>query len=57
MCGNPMGVAIHETLHAMGLQHEHLRMDRDKFITINWENVNPQNYDSFAASGTVHGFS
>ena len=67
-----MGVAIHETLHALGLQHEQLRIgtvyneiynikyailnffhffpDRDKFITINWENVNPQQYDFFAVS-------
>jgi astacin len=68
MCGNPMGVAIHETLHALGLQHEQLRIgglpshreksfkkiflisDRDKFITVNWENVNPQQYDFFAVS-------
>jgi astacin len=47
-CGNPTGVAIHETLHALGLNHEQLRGDRDQFIKINWENVNPQNYDFFA---------
>uniref|UniRef100_A0A7E4W3Z8 Metalloendopeptidase n=1 Tax=Panagrellus redivivus TaxID=6233 RepID=A0A7E4W3Z8_PANRE len=47
-CGNPTGVAIHETLHALGLNHEQLRGDRDQFITINWANVNPQNYDFFA---------
>uniref|UniRef100_A0A914XTL8 Metalloendopeptidase n=1 Tax=Panagrolaimus superbus TaxID=310955 RepID=A0A914XTL8_9BILA len=47
-CGNPTGVAIHETLHALGLNHEQLRGDRDQFIKVNWENVNPQNYDFFA---------
>ncbi|KAE9549779.1 hypothetical protein FO519_007008 [Halicephalobus sp. NKZ332] len=47
-CGNPIGVAVHETLHALGLNHEQLRGDRDQFIKVNWENVNPQNYDFFA---------
>ncbi|KAF7623426.1 ZnMc domain-containing protein [Meloidogyne graminicola] len=49
-CGNAAGVALHETLHALGLQHEQLRIDRDRFITINWQNVNPQHYDAFAVS-------
>nr|CAD2134180.1 unnamed protein product [Meloidogyne enterolobii] len=49
-CGNPAGIALHETLHALGLQHEQLRIDRDRFITINWQNVNPQKYDAFAVS-------
>ena len=43
-----VGVAVHETLHALGLNHEQLRGDRDQFIKVNWENVNPQNYDFFA---------
>lgn len=25
-------------------------LDRDKYITVNWENVNPQQYDFFAVS-------
>ncbi|KAI1708218.1 astacin (Peptidase family m12A) domain-containing protein [Ditylenchus destructor] len=48
LCGNPTGIAIHETLHALGLNHEQLRGDRDDFVKINWENVNAQNYDFFA---------
>lgn len=50
LCGNPMGVAVHETLHALGLQHEQIRPDRDNFINVIWNNVDPQRYDFFAVS-------
>ncbi|EYC01277.1 hypothetical protein Y032_0108g18 [Ancylostoma ceylanicum] len=49
-CGNPRGVALHETLHALGIAHQHVRMDRDQHITLDWSNINPQQYDSFAVS-------
>ncbi|KAI6195105.1 Metalloendopeptidase [Aphelenchoides besseyi] len=49
-CGDPIGVVIHETLHALGVNHEHLRIDRDKYISMNWDNINPQYFDYFAVS-------
>ncbi|KAI6241988.1 Astacin-like metalloendopeptidase [Aphelenchoides fujianensis] len=49
-CGNEWGIALHETLHALGLNHEQLRSDRDQYITINWENVDPHQFDFFAIS-------
>jgi hypothetical protein len=32
-------VILHETLHALGRFHEHVRMDRDDFIIVNLQNV------------------
>ncbi|KAK0404875.1 hypothetical protein QR680_017676 [Steinernema hermaphroditum] len=46
-CPNPVGIAIHETLHALGVAHQHLRGDRDDFVQIDWSNINPQLYDHF----------
>lgn len=49
-CGDNRGVAIHETMHALGVSHQHLRLDRDKYIKIDWANIDPQHYDTFAIS-------
>ncbi|CAJ0934391.1 unnamed protein product, partial [Mesorhabditis belari] len=49
-CNGNIGVTIHETMHSLGVDHQHIRMDRDKWITVNWGNVNPQMYDSLAVS-------
>uniref|UniRef100_A0A914HPD9 Metalloendopeptidase n=1 Tax=Globodera rostochiensis TaxID=31243 RepID=A0A914HPD9_GLORO len=50
LCGNMnlMGVVVHETLHALGLEHEHVRPDRDDYVTIFWGNIDPQYNDLFA---------
>jgi len=59
MCQDPVGIAMHETMHALGANHEQLRSDRDNFLEINWANINPQFYDHFAISDpakfTVYG--
>ncbi|CAI5456201.1 unnamed protein product [Caenorhabditis angaria] len=49
-CGNGRGIAVHETMHALGVNHQHLRMDRDKHIKVDWSNINPQQYDSFVVA-------
>uniref|UniRef100_A0AAF5D0R9 Metalloendopeptidase n=1 Tax=Strongyloides stercoralis TaxID=6248 RepID=A0AAF5D0R9_STRER len=50
ICKNLVGIIIHETMHTLGIAHQHSRIDRDQFIKINWENINPQFYDMFAIS-------
>jgi hypothetical protein len=35
------GNAIHEIGHAIGLLHEHTRADRDRYVTVGWDHVDP----------------
>lgn len=43
VCLHITGHAIHEMLHALGVHHEHMRPDRDKYITVIWENIEKGN--------------
>ena len=38
---------LHEMLHRLGFEHEHIRPDRDKFLKVNWKNIK---------ATTVHNF-
>jgi len=40
-------IVIHELMHAIGLDHEHNRADRDKFVRINEKNVDPEMKHNF----------
>ncbi len=42
------GTVQHEFLHALGFYHEQSRPDRDSFIKINYENIDPKDNYQFA---------
>uniref|UniRef100_A0A1I8C058 Metalloendopeptidase n=2 Tax=Meloidogyne hapla TaxID=6305 RepID=A0A1I8C058_MELHA len=50
LCQDMAGVACHEVMHALGVEHEHVRPDRDDSITVLWDNINAQALDSYIPS-------
>merc|ERR1712080_165963 len=38
---------MHEFMHAYGFHHEHCRSDRDDWVYINWDNIEPGRYNNF----------
>uniref|UniRef100_A0A7I4Z5G6 Metalloendopeptidase n=1 Tax=Haemonchus contortus TaxID=6289 RepID=A0A7I4Z5G6_HAECO len=43
-----VGIAAHEIGHSLGLFHMHARYDRDNFITVNAENIDPEWIEQYA---------
>jgi len=49
------GTIVHELMHAIGVMHEQARMDRDTYVTVNYNNIDPSSYNNFnKMNGSYH---
>ena len=44
-CLTMYGLVQHEMLHALGFYHEQSETNRDDYVTINWENIQPGKFE------------
>jgi hypothetical protein len=45
--GAPLGTVVHEIMHSLGIFHEQSRSDRDSFVDIRWQNIDPTKTGNF----------
>lgn len=45
------GNVMHEIMHALGFHHEHSRIDRDNFISVNMQKVKPEERENYTTIG------
>ncbi|VDN05899.1 unnamed protein product [Thelazia callipaeda] len=45
-------IVLHELLHSVGLWHEHMRHDRDQYIKVHYEMIQPGMYSQFEKIST-----
>lgn len=48
------GIVLHELMHVVGFYHLHQRHDRDKFLDIHWDNIDPLYINNFKLLGPEH---
>ncbi|CAJ0915306.1 unnamed protein product, partial [Ranitomeya imitator] len=48
------GIITHEVLHALGLNHEHVRRDRDKHVEVEWNNIQSDARSNFEMADTYN---
>lgn len=47
------GTIVHEIMHSLGFFHEHTRIDRDGYITINYQNIISSAYGNFVKNNNA----
>ena len=45
------GTILHELMHVLGFDHSHTRPDRDSFLTVHWDNIDPKDWSEFEIRG------